>query len=100
MSLHPAAVRQLPRVLANVASRVERQVIVTSHSVDLVDDKGIEPSELLILQTTGSETIATAGSDLPELVAAARADMSLSGHVEALTRPAEYARLAQYGAKP
>ncbi len=51
MSLHPAAVRQLPRILANVVARNGRQVIMTSHSPDLVSDTGVDPSELLILRT-------------------------------------------------
>ncbi|AKV04343.1 hypothetical protein AKJ09_11006 [Labilithrix luteola] len=99
MSLHPAAVRQLPRILANVAARNTRQVIMTSHSADLVADTGIDPSELLVLRTTGSETTVTVGSDLQELREAAEADMPLATHVEALTRPEEYAQLALFGAK-
>lgn len=99
MSLHSAAVRQLPRILANVAARNARQVIMTSHSADLVADTGIDPSELLVLRTTGSETTVTVGSDLEELREAAEADMPLATHVEALTRPEEYAQLALFGAK-
>lgn len=100
MSLHPAAVRQLPRILANVAAKHARQVIMTSHSADLVADIGIDPSELLVLRTTGSETTVTLGSDVEELRQAAEADMPLAAHVEALTRPEDYAQLALFGARP
>ncbi len=99
MSLHSAAVRQLPRILANVSKRRGRQVIMTSHSMDLVADTGIEPSELLLLRTTGSETAVTLGSEVDSLREAAEADMPLSTHVEALTRPEGYTQLALFGAK-
>jgi predicted ATP-dependent endonuclease of OLD family len=93
-------VRQLPRILANVAARHGRQVIITSHSSDLVADTGIDPSEILLLRTTGSETTVTIGSDLEELREAAKADMPLATHVEALTRPEDYAQLGLFGGKP
>jgi predicted ATPase len=99
MSLHAAAVRQLPRILANVSARHERQVIMTSHSADLLADTGIDPSEMLLLRTTGSETTVTLGSDLGELRDAAESDMPLAVHVEALTRPEDYAELAAFGSK-
>jgi predicted ATPase len=99
MSLHPAAVRQIPRILANVAVRNGRQVIMTSHSPDLIADTGIDPSELLVLQTDGSATNVIVGSDLPGLVDAARADLPLAPVVEAYTRPEKYAQLSLFGAK-
>ena len=71
---------------------------MTSHSADLVADTGVDPSELLVLQTTGSETTVTLGSDLDELRMAAEADQPLAPYVEALTRPEDYSQLALFGA--
>lgn len=99
LSLHPAAIRQLPRILANVATRNTRQVVMTSHSPDLLADKGIDPSEILVLRTTGSETTVTRGDEIDALVRAAENDMSLAQDIEALTRPDEYTQLARFGAK-
>ncbi|MCL2722989.1 MAG: AAA family ATPase [Polyangiaceae bacterium] len=100
MSLHAAAVRQLPSIVSNVTSRHARQVIMTSHSPDLLADKGVDPSELLILETTGSETTAKSGKAWPKLVDAAKADMPLSMYVEDITRPDEYANLGTFGTRP
>jgi hypothetical protein len=72
---------------------------MTSHSADLLADTGIDPSEMLLLRTTGSETTVTLGSDLGELRDAAESDMPLAVHVEALTRPEDYAELAAFGSK-
>lgn len=100
LSLHPAAVRQIPRILGNVGTKSARQVFMTSHSADLTADKGIDPSEVLLLRTNGSETTVTVGSDVPELTRAAEDDLALAPHIEALTRPDEYAQLALFGAEP
>lgn len=86
--------------MANVTGRSGRQVIMTTHSLDLLADTGIDPAEVLLLRTTGQKTTVTVGSDLEELKAAAEADNSFSEALEALTRPDDYADLAQFGAKP
>jgi predicted ATPase len=98
LSLHTAAVRQLPTILSNVSAKGGRQVLMTSHSADMIADKGIDPSELLLLRADGSETSVAQGDKIPALVEAAKADMPLARHVEALTRPDGYAQLALFGA--
>ena len=98
-SLHPAAVRQLPRIFANVAARSGRQVIMTSHSLDLLSDTGIDPSEVLLLQTTGAETSVRVGHEIRAVVDAAKADQPLAPAIEAATRPEGYAQLALFGTR-
>ena len=65
LSLHTAVVRYLPSMLASLYHRTGRQVLVSSHSADLLNDQGIDPSEVLMLQPTaeGSE-IKPASHDL------------------------------------
>jgi len=99
LSLHPAAVRQLPRIIAGISARSGRQVIMTSHSADLVADQQVDPAEVLVLRATSAATSVTVGSEIPELVEAAGADLPLSPHIEALTRPPEYSELAGFGTK-
>lgn len=99
LSLHPAAVRQLPQILARLPDKTGRQVIMTSHSPDLVSDAGIEPAEVLVLRNDGSDTTVTSGDSIPELVSAAEAGLPLAPVVEALTRPEGYAQLALFGVK-
>lgn len=72
---------------------------MTSHSADLVADQQVDPAEVLVLRATSAATSVTVGSEIPELVEAARADMPLSPHIEALTRPPEYSELAGFGTK-
>jgi hypothetical protein len=49
LSLHAAAVRQIPRMLAKLNASVGRQVLMTSHSAGLLADQGIDPSEVIVL---------------------------------------------------
>lgn len=59
LSLHPAVVRQLPGVLARAQRTNGAQVMLTTHSPDLLADEGLGADEVLLLRpgrdgTTGS----------------------------------------------
>lgn len=77
-----------------------RQVIMTSHSPDLLADEGIEPSEVLLVRSTDKESQVVQGSAIPQLQHAARTGQPLSSFVEALTRPDGFAQLALFGTRP
>lgn len=87
MSLHASAVRQIPQVLARAASRADRQVLISTHSEEMLSDTGIDPSEILILTPTQGGTQVSLGSEDPTLVALAESDAPLSGVLVARTRP-------------
>lgn len=93
MSLHAAAVRQIPQVLARVALRLQRQTLVSTHSAELLADTGIDPTEVLILFPDAEGTKVSVGSDDPGLVALAQADAPLAGMLVAKTKPADIAQL-------
>jgi predicted ATPase len=99
LSLHPGAVRQIPRILAGVVSESRRQVIMSTHSPELLGDRGIDPSEVVLLRTTSNGTGVAVGTDEPSLVEAAAADLPLGPFVEALTRPEGILKLAAFGAE-
>lgn len=54
LSLHPGVVRQIPQLFARMVSRTGRQIIVSTHSSDLLADTGIGLDEVLLL-IPGSE---------------------------------------------
>jgi len=81
LSLHPAIVRVFPRMLASLQDRTGRQVILSTHSPDLLADEGIGLDEIVLLvpedvgtvvQTAASlqdaEGLLRAGIPLPEIV--------------------------------
>jgi predicted ATPase len=49
LSLHPGVVRVLPQMLARVQRRSGRQIFLSTHSPDLLNDEGIGLDEVLLL---------------------------------------------------
>ncbi len=54
LSLHPEIVRRIPQMMARMHTRVGRQVLVSTHSFELLQDRGIGLDEVLLL-VPGSE---------------------------------------------
>ena len=63
LSLHPAVVRHVPSMMARLGRKLDRQMFVSTHSADLLSDKGIAPEEVLLLQPTSEDTKVTVASD-------------------------------------
>jgi len=95
LSLHSALVRQLPRVLAKVTKN--KQVIFSSHSEELLKDKGVEPSEILVLRPGRDGTVVSLASDDARIVSVAQADGDIAPMVTALTRPDNSEQLSLFG---
>jgi predicted ATPase len=49
LSLHSAIVKKLPGLIWRIQSRKKRQIIISTHSFDLLSDKGIGGEEVLLL---------------------------------------------------
>ncbi|HPU99172.1 MAG TPA: ATP-binding protein, partial [Candidatus Hydrogenedentes bacterium] len=58
-SLHPAIVRVLPQTFARILRQSGRQVFVSTHSPDLLQDEGISPREVLLLNPSKEGTRVT-----------------------------------------
>jgi predicted ATPase len=69
LSLHPAVVRQLAPLIhrAQVAGG-GRQVIVSTHSPDLLMDEGIAPEELLMVQPGSEGSVVMEGASVDDIV--------------------------------
>jgi predicted ATPase len=68
LSLNPGVVRYLPQMFYQMQKRSGRQVIVSTHSPDLLIDEGIDPGEVLILTPSDEGTLVTPASNFQELV--------------------------------
>lgn len=94
LSLHPEIVRALPQMLARVQGRTDRQIFLSSHSPDLLRDKGIGLDEtLLIIPKTEGADITPAASlrDVRDLLN--EEGFSLADVVIPKTRPEQGAQL-------
>jgi predicted ATPase len=67
LSLHPALVRLLPAVIAKASAESERQVLVSTHSPELLSDPGIAPEEVLLLEPTQEGTCVRRASERKEV---------------------------------
>jgi len=76
ISLHPEVVRQIPRLFSNIQRyrKISRQMIVSTHSSDLISDPsiGLEEIILLVPSLEGTEIVKPSSAD----AAAVRAGVS------------------------
>jgi predicted ATPase len=64
LSLHPEVVRSIPQMLWQITRKRRRQIILTTHSAELLEDTGIAPDEVLLLHPSAEGTsVTTAKSD-------------------------------------
>jgi len=68
LSLNPGVVRYLPQMFYQMQKRSGRQVIVSTHSPDLLIDEGIDPGEVLLLNPSDDGTEITPASNFQDLV--------------------------------
>lgn len=68
LSLHPAFVRHLPQMIERILRhrKVKRQVIISTHSDDMLSDPGINGNEVLRLEPGPEGTLAKSPMDDPE----------------------------------
>jgi predicted ATP-dependent endonuclease of OLD family len=67
--LHAAIVKQLPEFISKLQRRKgrKRQVIITTHSYDLLSSEGIGAEEVIVLQTTREGTTAKTAESISEI---------------------------------
>ena len=95
LSLHPEVVRQLPQLIAR-AQRGGRQVIMSTHSADLLQDRGIGMDEVLLLTPAGEGTkVQSAGSNL-QIQQLLSAGLSMADAAIPYTRPEKSEQLALF----
>lgn len=73
LSLHTEVVKYIPSMMARLARKSGRQILVSTHSLEMLDDPGIAVDEIMLLMPTDEDTKVIAGSrdwQLAALVAA------------------------------
>jgi len=97
LSLHPEVVRFLPQMFARVQRQSARQMIVSSHSTELLRDEGIGLDEVLLLTPSPEGTTIRAAESFPEVRTLLNGGSTLSEAVMPLTRPKDAEQLALFG---
>jgi len=86
-SLHPAVVRFLPQMFARLQRRTNRQIMLSTHSPDLLADAGIGTDEVFLLMPTKEGTRIDPAAAFREVVALLDSGFSMAEAVMPRTEP-------------
>ena len=96
LSLHPEVVRHLPQLIARAQRGGGRQIIMSTHSADLLQDSGIGMDEVLLLIPANEGTrVHTAGWNR-EIRQLLEAGLSMADATIPYTRPENSDQLAMF----
>ncbi len=97
LSLHPEVIRYIPRMMARIQRRQGRQVLVSTHSPDLLRDSGIGLDEVLLLTPTESGSELSVAADDKQIGALLEGGLSVAEAVLPRSRPENVEQLALFG---
>lgn len=87
LSLNSAIVTQIPSLMYKLMRPKKKQVIVSSHSADLLSDRGISLDEILLLEPTSEGTEIKIASSIPEVKAMLEGGMTPAAAILPRTKP-------------
>lgn len=85
--LHPEVIRYIPQMFARVQRRTRRQIIVSTHSADLLQDSGIGLDEVLLFFPEDEGTLIRRADEFGQVKTLLEKGMTLSEIVIPMTRP-------------
>lgn len=97
LSLHPAVIRHIPAMFARMQRRSGRQILVSTHSADLLDDEGIGLDEVFLLEPEQEGTSVRSVANLPKVHSLVDSGVLLSDVVISHTRPGQVEQLSLFG---
>ena len=97
LSLHPGVVRHIPQMLAKAQRRSRRQILVSTHSAELLLDEGIGLDEVLLLSPSNEGTKVTTARDNDEIKALVEGGVSLPEAIMPFTQPVNSRQLSLFG---
>lgn len=89
LSLNSSIVRLLPSVLAQVRRSPELQIVLSTHSPEILNDEGINPAEVLVLTVTDDGSEAKLLSLIPRAVEELGLGLAMSDVVDGLISPGD-----------
>lgn len=100
LSLHAEVVSHIPQMMASIQKsqrKQARQILVSTHSSDLLRDEGIAPDEVLLLRPTPGGTMVEVSKDIVEIKHLLDAGLPLADAVLPHTRPPRSEQLSFFG---
>jgi predicted ATPase len=96
LSLHPEVVRFMPQIFARIQRRSGRQILLSTHSADLLRDEGIGLDEVLLLIPSSEGTEVKAANAFKEIEMLLKGGISMADAVIPRTRPEKSEQLALF----
>ena len=96
LSLHPEVVRHLPQLIARAQRGGGRQIIMSTHSADLLQDRGIGMDEVLLLMPANEGTKVHAAGSSSEIRRLLESGLSMAEAAIPYTRPQNAEQLAMF----
>ncbi len=96
LSLHPGVVEFIPQMLARLQRRTGRQVLISSHSADLLKDEGLGLDEVLVLRPSQQGTTVTQAASLRDVKILLDSGSTLAESVLPHTRPTKAEQLSLF----
>jgi hypothetical protein len=97
LSLHPEIVRFLPQMFARAQRRTGKQIVLSTHSPDLIRDEGIGLDEVLLLRPSPEGTAVTSAGQFEEIHDLLAGGVTLAEAVIPKTRPERAEQLTLFG---
>jgi predicted ATPase len=96
LSLHPRVVEFIPQMLWNVTRKRRRQILITTHSPEILADKGIGADEVVLLHPSAEGTRVEVGNENPKVMALLSSGLSAADAALPLVSPKEPERLTEF----
>jgi len=99
LSLHSAIIMRLPDIIYQLQKKKSgrRQVIITTHSYEILNNKGISAEEVLLISTDGEEgSHVTEGVKLPEVKAYLQSGNAIGDLIISRTSPRNIEQLSLF----
>ncbi len=97
LSLHSGVVRHIPQMMARIGRKTGRQILMSTHSADLLSDEGIAPEEVLLLVPSNEDTNVEIAVDNEQIRALLEGGASIGEAVIPRTAPRHAQQLAMFG---
>lgn len=97
INLHSGIVAQLPEFIAKVqrSKKEARQIIITTHSYDMLSNQGISPNEVILLENTPEGTSAKKVTDIEDILPIVQAGLSIAEAVLPYIKPKKIEDITQ-----
>lgn len=95
INLHSAVVAQIPEYIAMIQRTKGRQVLLTTHSFDILSNQGIRSSEVLFLENTSNGTSVCSLKDNPELKLLVDSGLTVADAVLTRSIPSDVTKISR-----